>query len=270
MASATGKTSPAIEQAGKPTVQHSWDAIMKTVDALDEDQLRGYKEDIDTLLVFAGLFSAVVTAFTIESYQWLREDPQDTTVALLRQISNWQINNEPLPPDPPFSPSASDVRINVYWFLSLILALIDALFGLLCKQWLREHQRQTNTRSPRQALALRWLRFHSLERWHVPSIMASLPILLELALFLFFVGLLELLWSRRQVALFGISLTVVGAAILFYVVTTILPAANTILQVFCIDPNFALGKSLPPFEAGDIFRLPQISFICPYKSPQSW
>ncbi|KAI3620759.1 hypothetical protein WG66_011353 [Moniliophthora roreri] len=33
-----------------------------------------------TLLVFADLFSAVVTAFTIESYQWLVEVPADTIV----------------------------------------------------------------------------------------------------------------------------------------------------------------------------------------------
>uniref|UniRef100_A0A0W0EXN4 DUF6535 domain-containing protein n=1 Tax=Moniliophthora roreri TaxID=221103 RepID=A0A0W0EXN4_MONRR len=46
-----------------------------------------WKEDIDTLLVFAGLFSAVVAAFAIESYQWLSENLADATVALLVQIS---------------------------------------------------------------------------------------------------------------------------------------------------------------------------------------
>ncbi|KAF9255865.1 hypothetical protein L218DRAFT_847509, partial [Marasmius fiardii PR-910] len=253
----------------KPSVQQSWDTIMKTVDALDEDQVKGFKEDIDTLLVFAGLFSAVVTAFTIESYQWLREDPQDTTVALLKQISYWQEHGQSLTPDPRFTPASSDVRINAYWFLSLILALIDALFGLLCKQWVREHQRQTNTRTPRQTLALRWLRSQSFERWHVPSILASLPILLEVALFLFFAGLLELLWSRHHL-LFSIALGTIGLAILFYVVTTILPGINIIRQVLLLDYDFALGKENPPFQAEDIFRLPQIYFICPYKSPQSW
>ncbi|EEB99793.1 hypothetical protein MPER_00435, partial [Moniliophthora perniciosa FA553] len=48
--------------------------------------VKGWRDDIDTLLVFAGLFSAVVTAFAIESYQWLDEDPADTTVALLTQL----------------------------------------------------------------------------------------------------------------------------------------------------------------------------------------
>ncbi|KAF9259971.1 hypothetical protein L218DRAFT_907740, partial [Marasmius fiardii PR-910] len=263
---------PALEPV-KPTLRQSWDAIMKTVDALDGDQVKGYKEDIDTLLVFAGLFSAVVTAFTVESYQWLREDPQDSTVSLLKQISHWQMNGEPLPPDPPFTPLRSDIRINAFWFLSLILALVDALFGLLCKQWIREHQREANTHTPSQTLALRWLRYHSFERWHVPSILASLPILLELALFSFFVGLLELLWTRGHHIIFGIALGVTGLAALFYFVTTVLPSLNILHQVLHVHPYFFLGKigkNILSFEADDILRLPQINIICPYKSPQSW
>ncbi|KAF9256296.1 hypothetical protein L218DRAFT_848219, partial [Marasmius fiardii PR-910] len=130
-------------------------------------QVEGYEDDIDTLLVFAGLFSAVVTAFTIESYQWLQEDPADTSAALLNSTVNLlmqiaQQSTQPLTPStftppsqpPSFTASASVVRINTFWFLSLTLPLVDALFGLLCKQWLREHKRQTNTQNPRQALAL--------------------------------------------------------------------------------------------------------------------
>ena len=39
------------------------------------------------LISQAGLFSAVVTAYTIESYQWLQDDPAAQTVQLLTQIS---------------------------------------------------------------------------------------------------------------------------------------------------------------------------------------
>ncbi|KAF9255211.1 hypothetical protein L218DRAFT_838420, partial [Marasmius fiardii PR-910] len=49
-------------------LQKSWDVLMKAIDTREDEQVEGYKDDIDTLLVFAGLFSAVVTAFTIESY----------------------------------------------------------------------------------------------------------------------------------------------------------------------------------------------------------
>ncbi|KAG7094510.1 hypothetical protein E1B28_005341 [Marasmius oreades] len=249
----------------KPTLRESWDVIMKTVDALDDDLVKGYKEDIDTLLVFAGLFSAVVTAFTVESYQWLQEDTVDKSVALLTQIAQQMSNpGQMSPSSTPFAPTSSTVRINTFWFLSLTLALVDALFGLLCKQWVREYQRKTNTKTPGQALALRWLRFQSFERWHVPKILASLPILLEVALFLFLAGLLELLWSRHHFPFF-ICLVVIGLAILFYLTTTIIPGLSTIHQTLRTHPYFA--SDLYPML---IAHLPLIDFVCPYKSPQSW
>ncbi|EJD48842.1 hypothetical protein AURDEDRAFT_26511, partial [Auricularia subglabra TFB-10046 SS5] len=83
---------------------------------------------IDTLLVFAGLFSAVVTAFTIESYQWLQNDSDDASVQLLARIAN--LLNESDAPIPPPSTSAipdgAAARINIYWFLSLTLSLAAA------------------------------------------------------------------------------------------------------------------------------------------------
>ncbi|KAJ8094496.1 hypothetical protein PM082_010930 [Marasmius tenuissimus] len=141
-----------------PTLDKSWEVIMKEVTLLDDGLVGGWKEDIDTLLVFAGLFSAVVTAFTIESYQWLQEAPEDTTVVLLKRISQ-QLNNTSVSQSEPdeFTIASSVVAINVLWFLSLIIALVDALFALLCKQWLREHRRHTHTHTPSEALALRWL-----------------------------------------------------------------------------------------------------------------
>ena len=36
----------------KPTVQQSWDEILKVVDSRDDDLVKGYNQDIDTLLVF--------------------------------------------------------------------------------------------------------------------------------------------------------------------------------------------------------------------------
>ncbi|KAF9257279.1 hypothetical protein L218DRAFT_843190, partial [Marasmius fiardii PR-910] len=260
-------------------LQKSWDVLMKAVDTREDEQVQGYKEDIDTLLVFAGLFSAVVTAFTVESAKGLQEDPADTsaallntTVILLMQIAQQNSQSSSpstftLPSSPPqFTASSSVVRINTFWFLSLILALVDALFGLLCKQWLREHQKQTNTQSPGQTLALHWLRNRSFEEWHVPKILASLPILLELSLFLFFAGLLELLWTKHHVP-FAIVLSVVGLAVLVYGITTLLPGITVIYRVLQIFPKLGYHPELGPHQ---IDRLPSIDLICPYKSPQSW
>ncbi|ESK84845.1 hypothetical protein Moror_14970 [Moniliophthora roreri MCA 2997] len=243
----------------KPNLSESWEKTLKEVAKYDDDMVKNWKEDIDTLLVFAGLFSAVVTAFTIESYQWLEDDPADTTVTFLARIIAIQLNvsqssAEVVPTQ--FEPDSSSIRINCFWFLSLILSLTSALFGLLCKQWLREHQRDTPTRTPGEALALRQLRRDSLEKWGVSSFISALPILLELALLLFFVGVLDLLWTRHPIPFALCFIAVVFSAGLYFV-TTFLP-----ILMAPEEQNmwwfFDFTKDL------------SYQFVCPYKSPQAW
>ncbi|KAI3603305.1 hypothetical protein WG66_002345 [Moniliophthora roreri] len=238
------------------TIQQSWETLLKMVDKYDEDMVKNWKEDIDTLLVFAGLFSAVVTAFAIESYQWLSEDPEDTSVVLLTQISQQLRDpnvNVTRPDSETFHPDASSVLINCFWFLSLILALMSGLLALLCKQWLREHTRDTHTRTAAEALALRQLRRDSLEKWRVPQLVATTPILLEIALLLFFAGLLDLAWTRN-LAVFVVCMVAVGLGAGFYIITTLLPLITNIYADICQKSDMIL-----PFR-----------FVCPYKSPQAW
>ncbi len=80
--------------------------MAKTIREVDEDKVKDYKEDIDTLLVFVrrhlvvypvshlteflpqtGLFSAIVTAFVIVSFPMLSPDKQDIATQHLAQIS---------------------------------------------------------------------------------------------------------------------------------------------------------------------------------------
>ncbi|KAI3614343.1 hypothetical protein WG66_000277 [Moniliophthora roreri] len=252
---ATGK----VEEKKGPTVEQSWEKLMAEVAKYDSGMVKDWKEDIDTLLVFAGLFSAVVTAFVIESYQWLSEDPTDTTVAILVQIS-MQLNTSQsiIPERVQFEPDASSIRINCFWFLSLVFSLTSALFGLLCKQWLREHQRDPLTRTPAQALALRQLRRDSLERWGVSSFLSALPILLEVALLLFFVGVLDLLWNRQSRIPFAICSVAVILSAGSYLVTAFLPT-------LAIPRGDHWSKII-----GGRFNELSYQFICPFKSPQAW
>ncbi|ESK93820.1 hypothetical protein Moror_13070 [Moniliophthora roreri MCA 2997] len=240
-ADATGK----VEEK---KLQQSWERLTLAIMKYDDEMVKNWKENIDTLLVFAGLFSAVVTAFATESYQWLSEDPTDTTVALLTQIS-MQLNASQtmLPERPQFEPDASSIRINCFWFLSLVFSLTSALFGLLCKQWIREQQRDPPTKTPAEALALRQIRRDSFEKWGVTSFLSVLPVLLEVALLFFFVGILDLLWTRHPIPF------------TFCFVAVVLSTGLYFATIFL--PTLALLR-----------KSDQLSyyFICPYKSPQAW
>ena len=126
------------------------------------------------------------------------------------------------------------------------VSLTTVLVGILCLQWLREFQRDSNL-PHKDAVALRQMRYEGLIKWHVPGILSTLPVLLQLSLVLFFIGLLDLLWSLNTLVAECVS-AVVGMAMLFLIATTALPTLQKALT---------RNKHL---------SVPQ----CPYKSPQSW
>ncbi|EMD33525.1 hypothetical protein CERSUDRAFT_87362 [Gelatoporia subvermispora B] len=48
-----------------------WDMYLDQTDSDDKETSDGWDSDLDSMLIFAALFSAVLTAFVIESYQSL-------------------------------------------------------------------------------------------------------------------------------------------------------------------------------------------------------
>ncbi|KAF9484152.1 hypothetical protein BDN70DRAFT_180815 [Pholiota conissans] len=157
-----------------------------------------WKDEVQNLLIFAGLFSAVVTAFVIESYKLLQPDTNDTIISLLSTIANGQ-NQTVTPSSLPFSQAPYSVRINVCWFISLILSPTTVLVGTIALQWLREHQLYVGY-SGKEKLAILHMRREAAEAWFLPQVFAMLPLLLQAALVLFLIGRTASTLSRRHYA----------------------------------------------------------------------
>ncbi|KAF8888816.1 hypothetical protein BD779DRAFT_433483 [Infundibulicybe gibba] len=171
-----------------------WKKCKGKADQFDKDFCTGWIGEIDSLPTFAGLFSAVVTSFTIESYKWLQPSSQDTTNQILLNISAQLGNqNTTISMPPPFSPSASSIRINIFWFLSLIFSLTAGLLAIVCKQWLRRYKRDASLPLPKQDLALRQFQYEGFIGWWAVDIMGALPLLLESGVVFFFIGLIDFL-----------------------------------------------------------------------------
>ena len=193
----------------------------------------------------AGLFSAVTTAFVIESYKWLREDPTEVSVQLLSQIA-WQLGgtlNQTAPKIPAptgFRPDVWDITINTLWFSSLVCSLVAALLCILAKQWIREYMRSIPT-SLREDISLRQFRYDGLKNWGVKGVITFLPILLEAALALFLVGLIGLLWILHAVMAAVVSALVV-TALLFYLVTLTLPTFSAVDCAFRTPTSWTLRR----------------------------
>ena len=96
-----------------------------------------------------------------------------------------------LPTSTTFKAPGNVVTVNILWFTSLVLALAAALFGILAKQWCREYLRwHSVVESARMNVILRQMRYEAWEEWKVASYIAAIPALLQIALVLFFAGLL--------------------------------------------------------------------------------
>ena len=110
------------------------------------------------------------------------------------QISHLSVNenfiNSTVPDftTPSFQKSGIYSTINTLWVLSLLIALITASVGILVKQWFHELL-SYETHDPMERLKLRFFREAGIERWKVFAIASALPLLLQLALLLFFIGL---------------------------------------------------------------------------------
>ena len=159
---------------------------------------------------------------------------QQQSVVLLAQISEQVSSIAPQvsipstlpPPYPTFSPNSSDVRVNVFWFMSLIFSLTAALLATLVQQWVRDYmhvfQRYSN---PLKSARLRQYLYEGAEGWYMPMVAEAVPGLVHVSLFLFFVGLGDSLLSlNTTVGVFTvIMITTCG---LLYVFSMFAPIIN--------------------------------------------
>ena len=159
---------------------------------------------------------------------------QQQSVVLLDQISNQVSSIAPQvsipstlpPPYPAFSPNPSDVRVNVFWFMSLVFSLFAALLATLVQQWVRDYmhvfQRYSN---PLKSARLRQYLYEGVEGWYMPLVAEAVPGLVHVSLILFFIGLGDTLLSLNTTV--GIT-TIIPIALcgLLYVLSTFAPIIN--------------------------------------------
>ena len=121
----------------------------------------------------------------------------------------------------PFQVPPSAVWVNSLWFSSLVCSLASASIALVVKQWLHQATMGLSGAS-RDIARMRQHRLNSLHKWGIGAIVAALPILLLVALALFLIGVIILLWSlHNTVAIITSSL--VGTLFALFVVVTIMP-----------------------------------------------
>ncbi|KAH8823258.1 hypothetical protein DL96DRAFT_1469187, partial [Flagelloscypha sp. PMI_526] len=175
-----------------------WKVYLDEAEVYDEDMIRGFKDTVDSSLIFASLFSAVITTLVVESSSALQPDHMEIVshllveqVQLLRANGNKTTIDEV--PASIYGPNATtyssiDIWVNALFFTSLTLLLTVALVSILLKQWRPVYTGHTFGTAKERAL-VRHHRFLGLEKWRVRDIVGALPLLLHFSLAIFGVGL---------------------------------------------------------------------------------
>ncbi|KAF7357093.1 hypothetical protein MSAN_01303400 [Mycena sanguinolenta] len=191
----------------------------------DKAVVESWRNDMSGMLIFAGLFSTVLTAFIIESYANLSPDPN---FQLLQHISMQiaaGVNGSAMPAltSPQFTANPAALACNILFFLSLGLSLTCALVATLVDQWARNFLQKVELRpSPVIKARVFAYLYAGMQTFKMHDVVEIVPFLLHLALFAFLVGLVAFLVPINvAVAMVDAMVLVVMSGI--YLTATILP-----------------------------------------------
>ncbi|KAI0261944.1 hypothetical protein BC834DRAFT_413694 [Gloeopeniophorella convolvens] len=188
-----------------------WSLYNQEAENHDKALIETWRSDMEAIIIFAGLYSATLTSFLVDSYKNLQPDPAQETAYYGRQsalslvlisqqiaLNGSQPHITPASFVPPlnFSPSSSDVRVNVYWFMSLVFSLSAALFATIIQQWVRHYMQlfQRYDHALKRARLRQYL-FEGVEFSRIAVMVEAVPALIHVSLFLFFMGLGDFLFN---------------------------------------------------------------------------
>ncbi|KAG8938081.1 hypothetical protein FRC00_005342 [Tulasnella sp. 408] len=167
---------------------HFYKYYDELADELDEDLVKSLKAQLDGILIFAGLFAGVNSAFLALTLPQMSADLAEDTNALLLQIAlggNSSITSTADLPSASFTPSASIYSINVLFSVSLALALFSSFLAVLGQQWIVFYRKRGGGGPEYQ----RWeqlRRYVGAKRWHLELVLDDVvPSLLQLGLVIF-------------------------------------------------------------------------------------
>ncbi|KAJ6480550.1 hypothetical protein C8R47DRAFT_1136145 [Mycena vitilis] len=205
-----------------------WAVYVGEAEKYDKGLVESWKSDMEGMLIFAGLFSASLTAFLIESYRTLTVDSADTTIFLLNQISQQLAASENgstynIVPQVSFVPPPTALVCNVLWFISLGLSLGCALIATLVEQWARDflHRADMHSAPVVRARIFSYL-YYGLKRFGMHTMVEIIPLLLHASLLFFFAGLVAFLLPVNT-AIMVVAAGLLGIVAAVYSLFTVFP-----------------------------------------------
>ncbi|KAF5340836.1 hypothetical protein D9758_017063 [Tetrapyrgos nigripes] len=212
-----------------------WKVYLDEAETFDDEMLKGFRDTLNALLVFAALFSAVVTSFVISTVVNLQPNYTEITARLMFEQNNLlrAAMNTTAPQSVLHASvdldntdvSTKDLWINSLFFASLSLSLATALLSVLVKQWLQAYTLSLPTGNAQEHAKIHQFRYLGFEKWKIPEIIGLLHIILHASLGLFMVGL-SVYVSELHESLCWIVVSVTGISFLMYFGSIIIPVIH--------------------------------------------
>ncbi|KAF7360767.1 hypothetical protein MVEN_00808700 [Mycena venus] len=220
-----------------------WNSYMKLADEHDKEFQQKYSTDLDTALIFAGLFSAVSSAFIIQIQPFLT---------------------------PPFS--IIIVAVLSLLYISLFTTLLAALLAVLGKQWVMYYQAAGSRGTIEQRGLERQRKLDGLRKWKFDAVLQAFPLLLQLALLLFSSALSLYLWTVHcSIAAIVLGFTLLGVGCYVFLLASAVLSPDSPFQTPLAPPLLSLMSktrhTLNPLL--DRWKLIQSSLASFFKSKPS-
>jgi hypothetical protein len=226
----------------------------------DRAFVKKYNEDLNTTLIFvshinhfdrpiltlrrqAGLLSAVTAPFIVDLSTQLRGDTTKATVNLLSlllyQSNNTIFDGHTTPTlylGPPTS-NPTDKSAQLFFSVSLIISLLSAFLAMIRRPWLDNYMSVDTRSSDMEQCHIRQRRFNDLAASKFKGMMAATRYLLQVAVFMFAVGLCLQLEVYNRLA--GVPVLLIVFAGVFLYVGYVASAARSA----CLTNDGRIGVS---------------------------
>ncbi|KAF8205335.1 armadillo-type protein [Mycena galopus ATCC 62051] len=203
-----------------------WKIYLEVAGQFDRNLADILNSNLDPLMLFAGLFSAVLAAFLIEAHKGLQQDPLSITNNLLAVMIEGQNNatTAGVLPSSTFVPTSASRWVNGLWFTSLMFSLLCALNASMAKSWVTQFS-STGYGSSWDDASVHCRRLRGLIRWRLQFVIEWLPIWIHSAFFLFSAGLAIFLFrDDPTIAKLMLVLTLLAATV--YIANSLLSALH--------------------------------------------
>ncbi|KAJ7203169.1 hypothetical protein GGX14DRAFT_399131 [Mycena pura] len=239
-----------------------WNAYKPLADEFDKEFKDKYGTNLDTSLIFAGLFSAVSSAFIIQIQPQLQPDPNVITQGLLLLHLVHNITGSVPPGINVPVPTGVDSRVVIaqsFLYFSLFSTLLAALLAVLAKQWLLHYDSAGERGSIEHRGLERQRKVDGLQRWKFDFVMQIFPLLLQTSLLLFAAALSIYLWTVNNV-IAGISIGLTSLGVILYILMVLSAVISrdspyqtslTAILISIISYTATFSKSKQDLKHGD-------------------